>query len=124
MARNGSITGSSFHSLCFSQSLVAPSVYPCCEENHWSKISFELTQRRKSLAAFCLTAVQRPTIADGDRDSWITRRGGEQERCRTELVGAGPGEFVVELKRFLAPVQRVDNYSTQDGPHPLKLVFE
>src|SRR6516225_7875504 len=51
MLRNGSSTGSLPHTASSSQYLVAPSVYPCCEVNHCSKIGFEVIQLMNFLAA-------------------------------------------------------------------------
>src|SRR5437660_11727559 len=51
-SRNGRRIGSSSHTGSFSQSLVAPSVYPCCEVNHCENTGFEWTHFRKSLAGF------------------------------------------------------------------------
>ena len=48
----GSMIGSSFHSLCFSQSVVGPTEKPFCVVNHLSKTGLELIQRRNSLAPF------------------------------------------------------------------------
>src|ERR1700677_5053294 len=48
---NGASTGSTFHTGLSSQTLVGPQVKPCCETNHFSKMSFDDIQRMNFLAA-------------------------------------------------------------------------
>src|SRR6516164_6766492 len=49
MSRNGSRTGSASHTLSFSQSLVAPSAYPCCDVNHSANTGLGLIRFRSPL---------------------------------------------------------------------------
>ena len=49
---NGAITGSSFQSGCVDHARAAGIENPFCDTNHFSNTGRELSQRKKSLAAF------------------------------------------------------------------------
>ena len=71
--------------------------------------------QRRAAAQHELALLDRPAPAGDDRNAGPVGRGAEDD-VQPQLVRRSEGELTVEAQHFVRPLQRPDDYASQDAP--------